>query len=125
MTAIQLKYESIDFEDQPGANVTQVAVDNSFCSRITYVKSAAVPPPKECPTICHIHETNYLLVCAPQYKDHTQDIAINNKRIHPKRISRSSKEKMETYLRLSTATTFYEVETFQCCNEDKKRYLPD
>lgn len=37
----------------PGAKATQVADDNSFCSRITYVKSAAVPPPKECPTICH------------------------------------------------------------------------
>lgn len=37
---------------KPAANVTQVAVDISFLSRSTYVKSAAVPPPKECPTIC-------------------------------------------------------------------------
>lgn len=37
---------------KPGANVTQVVVDNSFRSRNIYVKSAAVPPPKECPTTC-------------------------------------------------------------------------
>lgn len=39
-------------EPKPGANVTQVVVDSSFCSRNIYVRSAAVPPPKECPTIC-------------------------------------------------------------------------
>jgi len=38
--------------EKPGANVTHVAVESIFCSRIIYVKSAAVPPPKECPTIC-------------------------------------------------------------------------
>lgn len=37
---------------KPGPNETQVVVDNSFCSRSMYVRSAAVPPPKECPTIC-------------------------------------------------------------------------
>jgi len=36
----------------PGANVTQVLEDNSFCSLRIYVNSAAVPPPSECPTIC-------------------------------------------------------------------------
>jgi hypothetical protein len=34
----------------PGANVTQVLEENSFCSLRIYVKSAAVPPPSECPT---------------------------------------------------------------------------
>lgn len=37
--------------EKPGANVTQVAVENSLSSRKAYVKSAAVPPPKEWPTI--------------------------------------------------------------------------
>ena len=37
---------------KPGAKVTQIVVENSFCSRSIYVRSAAVPPPKECPTIC-------------------------------------------------------------------------
>lgn len=36
----------------PGANATQVAVDNSCRSRKIYVKRAAVPPPRECPMIC-------------------------------------------------------------------------
>jgi hypothetical protein len=36
----------------PGANVTQMLEENSFCSRRMYVNNAAVPPPSECPTIC-------------------------------------------------------------------------
>jgi len=35
----------------PGANVTHVLEENSFCSLRIYVNSAAVPPPSECPTI--------------------------------------------------------------------------
>jgi len=31
----------------PGANVTQVLEENSFCSRSIYVNKAAVPPPSE------------------------------------------------------------------------------
>jgi len=31
----------------PGAKVKQVAEANSFCSRRIYVKSEAVPPPRE------------------------------------------------------------------------------
>lgn len=51
-TGKQHTHDLVHSEYKPGANVTQVVVDNSFCSRNTYVNSAAVPPPKECPTIC-------------------------------------------------------------------------
>lgn len=37
--------------DKPGANVTHVVTDSSFLSLNIYVRSAAVPPPNECPTI--------------------------------------------------------------------------
>lgn len=38
-------------QSKPGAKATQQAVENSFRSRNTKVRSAAVPPPNECPTI--------------------------------------------------------------------------
>ena len=38
-------------ESKPGAKATQQAVDHSLRSRNTKVRSAAVPPPNECPTI--------------------------------------------------------------------------
>jgi hypothetical protein len=41
----------MQYNDIPGANVTQVLEENSFCSLRIYVNSAAVPPPSECPTI--------------------------------------------------------------------------
>lgn len=40
-------------QSKPGAKATQQAVENSFRSRNTKVRSAAVPPPNECPTIWH------------------------------------------------------------------------
>lgn len=43
----------------PGAKVTQVIEDNSFCSRRIYVRSAAVPPPSEWPTIWN----STLMIC--------------------------------------------------------------
>lgn len=38
-------------QSKPGAKARQQAVDHSFRSRNTKVRSAAVPPPNECPTI--------------------------------------------------------------------------
>lgn len=56
----------------PGANAVQVLEKNSFRSRRIYVKSAAVPPPNECPTILKSQES--IILCNKYLKEPSSKI---------------------------------------------------